>query len=154
MIGNVANFQRNVRANESLLSKELNKFVNLFSAVAIIMGVMFFVVGTVITGPQYILHNFMTGFIIVIVANIPQGLPATVMSQLAIIAQRMSKKHVYIKNLDVVDELGAATVIATDKTGTLTEDVMIVTDLWYNRRHYMGELRQKSLEHRKLSKKL
>lgn len=37
------------------------------------------------------------------------------MSQLAIIAQRMSKKHVYIKNLDVVDELGAATVIATDK---------------------------------------
>jgi P-type E1-E2 ATPase len=61
------------------------------------------------------------------------------MSQLAIIAQRMSKKHVYIKNLDVIDELGAATVIATDKTGTLTEDVMILTDLWYNKRHYMGK---------------
>lgn len=138
MIGNVASFQRNTRTNKSLLSKELDKFVNLFSALAILMGLIFFLIGTVITGSDYLLYNFMTGFIIVIVATLPQGLPATVMSQLAIIAQRMNKKHVYIKNLDVVDELGAATVIATDKTGTLTEDVMILTDLWYNKRHYMG----------------
>lgn len=139
MIGNVANFQRNVRANESLLSKQLTKFVNLFSLLAIVMGLIFFIIGSVISGSEYLLYNFMTGFIIVIVANVPQGLPATVMSQLAIIAQRMKKKNVFIKNLDVVDELGAATVIATDKTGTLTEDVMIMTDLWYNKRHYMGE---------------
>ncbi|KAH7706604.1 Protein CATP-1 b [Aphelenchoides avenae] len=56
------------------------------------------------------------------------------MSQLAIIARRMAKKNVYIKRLDVIDELGAATVIATDKTGTLTKNLMMVTDLWYNRK--------------------
>ncbi|KAI6243465.1 Cation-ATPase-N domain-containing protein [Aphelenchoides fujianensis] len=139
MIGEAAIIQSTGRRRptESQLSRELNKFVHLWSIVAIVSGLLFFITGTVISGGQHLLGNFMTGFIIVIVANIPQGLPATVMSQLAIIAQRMSKKHVYIKNLDVVDELGAATVIATDKTGTLTENVMITTDLWYNRRHHM-----------------
>ncbi|KAI6198438.1 Cation-ATPase-N domain-containing protein [Aphelenchoides besseyi] len=137
MIGEAAIMQSTSRNTESKLRKELKRFVHLWSIVAVVSGLLFFFTGTVISRGQHLLTNFMTGFIIVIVANIPQGLPATVMSQLAIIAQRMSKKHVYIKNLDVVDELGAATVIATDKTGTLTENVRICTDLWYNKRHHM-----------------
>lgn len=60
------------------------------------------------------------------------------MSQLAIIARRLAKKGVYIKKLDVIDELGATTVVATDKTGSLTQNSMVVTDLWYNRRHHAG----------------
>lgn len=73
MIGNVANFQRNIRTNKSLLSSQLERFVKMFSAVAILMGLVFFIIGTAIAGTQYLLYNFMTGFIIVIVANIPQG---------------------------------------------------------------------------------
>lgn len=73
MIGNVANFQRNIRTSKSLLSSQLERFVKLFSAVAVLMGLLFFVIGTAISGSQYLLYNFMTGFIIVIVANIPQG---------------------------------------------------------------------------------
>jgi len=64
------------------------------------------------------------------VANVPQGLPAMLMSQLAIIARRLAKKNMFIKKLDVIDELGAATVVATDKTGTLTQNLMILTDMW------------------------
>lgn len=71
-------------------------------------------------------------------ANVPQGLPPTVMSQLAIIARRMAKKNAYIKKPDVIDELGAATVIATDKAGTLTKNLMVLTDLWYNKQHHSG----------------
>lgn len=59
-----------------------------------------------------------------------------VMSQLAIIARRMAKKNVFIKKLDVIDELGAATVICADKTGTLTQNLMTLTDMWYNRRYF------------------
>lgn len=80
----------------------------------------------------------MTGFLIIIVANVPQGLPATVISQLSIIGRRMQKHQVYIKKLDIIDELGAATLILTDKTGILTQNNMILKDLWFNQRHFHG----------------
>ena len=91
---------------------------------------------------ENVLDHFIVGFLVIIVANVPQGLPSTVTSQLAIIARRMSEKNVFMKNLNVIDELGAATVICADKTGTLTQNTMVVTNLWYNRRHHIGELRR------------
>lgn len=69
---------------------------------------------------ENILDHFVVGFLVVIVANVPQGLPATVMSQLRIIANRMAQKKMLIKKLELIDELGAATVICADKSGTLT----------------------------------
>jgi P-type E1-E2 ATPase len=58
--------------------------------------------------------------------------------QLNIIAQKMAKKNVLLKKLEIIDELGAATVIAVDKTGTLTRNNTIVTGFWYNRRYMTG----------------
>ena len=52
------------------------------------------------------MHIFVHGFLIVIIANIPQGLPATVVSCLNIIAHRMASKNVYIKNLESIETLG------------------------------------------------
>ncbi len=49
----------------------------------------------------------------------------------------MAKKNVYLKRLDVIEAFGACTVIASDKTGTLTKNSMTVTDLWYDK-HYMS----------------
>lgn len=95
---------------------------------------------------ENILDHFITGFLVIIVANVPQGLPAMVMSQLAIIARRMANKNVFIKKLDIIDELGAATVVATDKTGTITQNLMVLTDIWYNRRHYTGEFHETKRE--------
>src|SRR5262245_32558437 len=76
-----------------------------------------------------------------------QGLPGTVTSQLAIIARRMAKKNVFLKRLDIVETFGAATVIASDKTGTLTKNDMTVSDLWYSNRYTSGipEIRQRTL---------
>lgn len=54
-------------------------------------------------------------------AFVPEGLPATVASALTIASQRMAKRHVFIKRPDIIEALGAATVIASDKTGTLTQ---------------------------------
>lgn len=67
-----------------------------------------------------------------------QGLPATVTSELMIISKRMKEKNVYIKKLDIVEAFGACTVVASDKTGTLTKNHMTVTDLWYNRQYMSG----------------
>jgi P-type E1-E2 ATPase len=50
----------------------------------------------------------------------------------------MAKNNVFLKKLDVIDAFGAVTVIASDKTGTLTTNNMTVTDLWYNNQYMSG----------------
>ena len=62
----------------------------------------------------------------------PRGLPAIVTIALAIGVQRMAARHVLVRKLPSVETLGSATVICTDKTGTLTTGVMAVRELWGN----------------------
>src|SRR6185436_1581566 len=64
------------------------------------------------------------------VAAVPEGLPAIVTIALAVGVQRMVSQHVLIRKLPAVETLGCATVICTDKTGTLTTGIMTVRELW------------------------
>ncbi len=64
------------------------------------------------------------------VAAVPEGMPAIVTIALAIGVQRMVAQHVLVRKLPAVETLGCATVICTDKTGTLTTGVMTVREVW------------------------
>lgn len=112
---------------DTTLEVEVKRFVFIIGCLSIGMAIIFFVIG--IAQGQDPLFTFINGFITVIVANVPQGLPATVTSCLAIAAQRLAKKNVLVKRLTTMETLGAANVICSDKTGTLTQNKMTVTNL-------------------------
>ncbi|GJP67468.1 hypothetical protein CLOP_g24288 [Closterium sp. NIES-67] len=113
------------------LAAELKQFVGMISLMAVVMGLIFFGIGLLLGDPFLQTVVFGIG---VIVANVPEGLLAAVTVSLALAAKRMHVRNVLVKNLQSVETLGSCTVIASDKTGTLTQNRMTVQHCWYDLR--------------------
>ncbi|WP_326576023.1 cation-transporting P-type ATPase [Streptomyces sp. NBC_00481] len=94
---------------------------------ALAIGALMFAVRLPTGEPLVPLFVFALG---VMVALVPEGLPATLSVSLAIGVRRMARRHALVKQLLAVEALGSTTVICTDKTGTLTQAEMTVAEVW------------------------
>lgn len=130
VIGNIASMAQATSSEETPLSKEIKRFIKIISVVAITLGVVFFVFGLLY---GYDIITDLVFCIGIIVANVPEGLLATVTVSLSLTAKRMASKYVLVKNLEAVETLGSTTCICSDKTGTLTENKMSVSNVWYDK---------------------
>jgi len=108
--------------------RQVNKAAQLIALVAVVLGVMFFVVGHLIAGLS--IADAGVFAIGLLVANVPEGLLPTITLALAVGVRRMAKRRALVKKLTAVETLGSTDVICTDKTGTLTEGRMTATSLW------------------------
>ncbi|WP_406657787.1 HAD-IC family P-type ATPase [Methanolobus sp. ZRKC2] len=109
------------------IRKELDHFVKIISAIAIFLGIAFFIIGFLIQDTYLANLIFAIG---IIVANVPEGLLPTVTLALSLASKRMAKRNALIKQLESVETLGSTTVICTDKTGTLTQNKMAVHSIY------------------------
>jgi sodium/potassium-transporting ATPase subunit alpha len=129
VIGQIANLAQTAEAAETPLSIEISKFIKFISIFAVSWGLLFFLLGFVY-GYSFITNLvFMIG---IIVANVPEGLLMTVTLSLALTAKKMADKYVLVKNMESVETLGSTSCICSDKTGTLTQNKMTVSHLFFN----------------------
>ncbi|KAI9480653.1 MAG: hypothetical protein EXX96DRAFT_563651 [Benjaminiella poitrasii] len=128
VLGQIAGLTAGEAKVQSPLSQEISKFVKIIASIALITAGVFFGIGFPVNNNNISLTlNFA---ISVFVAWVPEGLPATVTILLTISAKRMAARNVLVKDLQGVETLGAITLLATDKTGTLTRNQMTVTYVW------------------------
>ena len=110
----------------SPLVEELRHLSRWIGALSVLIGVLFFTVGRSTGVPFWDAFIFAIG---IIVAMVPEGLLPTMTLALVLATQRMARRHVLIRHLPSVGTLGSTTVICTDKTGTLTQNRMVVKQL-------------------------
>ncbi len=122
-VGKIADIINTAEESGTPLQQKLDKLGKTLGIVALVICAIIFVVG-LLYGKEPI-HMFMTA-VSLAVAAIPEGLPAVFTIVLAIGVQRMVKRNAIVKKLPAVETLGSASVICSDKTGTLTQNKMTV----------------------------
>ena len=143
-VGKIASMIQEVDDSETPLKKRLETLGKTLGLVALAICVVIFLVGAFIYKKE-MLTMFMTA-VSLAVAAIPEGLPAISTIVLSIGVQRMVKRNAIIRTLPSVETLGSATVICSDKTGTLTQNKMTVEKLFYNDEVFTSAEKQNNVD--------
>ncbi|MBT2687973.1 calcium-translocating P-type ATPase, SERCA-type [Bacillus sp. ISL-47] len=126
-MGQIADLLQNAETMVTPLQRRLEQLGKILITAAILLTVL--VVAAGVAQGQELYTMFLAG-VSLAVAAIPEGLPAIVTVALSLGVQRMIKKKAIVRKLPAVETLGCASVICSDKTGTMTQNKMTVTHLW------------------------
>ena len=129
VMGRIAGLASGLDTGDTPIAKEIHHFINLITGVAVFLGVTFFIIAFILGYHWLDAVIFLIG---IIVANVPEGLLATVTVCLTLTAKRMASKNCLVKNLEAVETLGSTSTICSDKTGTLTQNRMTVAHMWFD----------------------
>ncbi|NLZ39365.1 MAG: calcium-translocating P-type ATPase, SERCA-type [Firmicutes bacterium] len=132
-MGHVAHLLQDAQTEETPLQKRLEQLGRYLVAGCLLICFLVVLMGLWQGLPPY---KMLLAGISLAVAAIPEGLPAVVTIALAIGVQRMVRKNAVVRRLPAVETLGCATVICTDKTGTLTQNKMNVKEIWTGGKYY------------------
>lgn len=126
-MGRIAHLLESTETMDTPLKRRLEQLGKVLIVVSLLLTALVVVTGILHGNDAY--KMFLAG-VSLAVAAIPEGLPAIVTIALALGVQRMIKRQAIVRKLPSVETLGCATVICSDKTGTLTQNKMAVTHLW------------------------
>merc|ERR1712168_184950 len=129
VMGRIAGLASGLDSGDTPIAKEIAHFIHLITGVAVFLGVSFFIIAFILGYNWLDAVIFLIG---IIVANVPEGLLATVTVCLTLTAKRMASKNCLVKNLEAVETLGSTSTICSDKTGTLTQNRMTVAHMWFD----------------------
>jgi len=125
--GQIASSLSQIKEEETPLQKKLDALGKQLGILALGASGTVFIIGFLAKQP--LIEMILTS-ISLAVAAVPEGLPAVITITLAVGMQRMAREKAILRKLSSIEALGSATVIATDKTGTLTKNEMRVTKVW------------------------
>lgn len=129
VMGRIANLASGLGSGKTPIAIELEHFIHIITGVAVFLGVSFLIISLAMDYHWLEAIIFLIG---IIVANVPEGLLATVTVCLTLTAKKMAAKNCLVKHLEAVETLGSTSVICSDKTGTLTQNRMTVAHMWFD----------------------
>lgn len=129
VMGRIAGLASRIQMTKTPMAQEIEHFIHVITSVALGTGGIFFVLSFMLGYNWLESSVFLIG---IIVANVPEGLLPTVCVALTLTAKRMARKNCLVKNLEAVETLGSTSTICSDKTGTLTQNRMTVSHLWFD----------------------
>ncbi len=127
-MGKLAVMIGGIEAGKTPLERRLDVFGKQIAYAILALAIFLVVAGLYIEGLERIGHVLLFA-VALAVAAVPEGLPAVLTLTLSLGVERMAKRKAVVRRLSAVEALGSVTVIATDKTGTLTENKMFVKDI-------------------------
>lgn len=128
-IGKISATSRKIKSSDAPIQKEVKDIAKKLSYATIFIAILLF-------ATRLLLHDTITMALIfsisVAAAMVPEGLPAQISMALALAVTRLARKNAIVKKIASAQTLGSATVIASDKTGTITKNEMTITGCYFN----------------------